>query len=57
MRNGRPQIYGSQLNCDLNNNCTVYKIKDDAHVDERRAQIGLPPLEEYVSQFGIKWAP
>ncbi len=57
MGNNRPQIYGSQLNCDNNNKCTVYKILDEANVNKRRAEVGLIPLQDYLSYWGITWAP
>jgi hypothetical protein len=57
MLNGRPQIYGSQLNCDINNVCTVYKILDEANVNKLRAGVGLIPLQDYLNHWGITWAP
>jgi Tfp pilus assembly protein PilF len=57
MGNNRPQVYGSQINCDLNNKCTVYKILDEANVNKRRASAGLIPLQDYLSYWGIIWAP
>jgi hypothetical protein len=37
---GVPQVYGTQLE---------YPIADPEHVDERRAEACLPPLEEYLA--------
>ena len=52
MNNGRPQIYGSQINGD-----TIYKILDEANVNKRRAEVGLGPLEEYAKGFNINYKP
>jgi tetratricopeptide (TPR) repeat protein len=55
---GKPQIYGSQLR----GNSTTGKmefdpISDEAHVDERRATMGLGPIAEYAKGFGIEYVP
>lgn len=52
MNNGRPQVYGSQINGD-----TIYKILDEVNVNKRRAEVGLEPLEEYAKQFNIDYKP
>ena len=44
---GRPQVYGTQLRVDLE----PFPIEDSAHVDERRAQAGLPPVADYISRI------
>jgi hypothetical protein len=54
MENGRPQIYGSQVNI-KNGKGTVYKILDEANVNKRRAEVGLGPLEEYLKHFNIDY--
>lgn len=44
---GQPQRYGTQAK--LNDGRIVLDpIADSAHVDERRAALGMPPLAEYV---------
>jgi hypothetical protein len=43
VRQGRPQRYGTQLDDDL----SPRPIEDETHVDERRRQLGLPPMAEY----------
>ena len=52
MNNGRPQVYGSQINGDA-----IYKILDEVNVNKRRAEVGLEPLEEYAKQFDITYKP
>lgn len=58
MRQGKPQVYGSQLVSDpKTGQWVLYSIEDEAHVNERRAAIGLEPLEDYALRFGIVWKP
>jgi hypothetical protein len=56
MRKGEPQIYGTQIvpNPETGEN-EVYLIAHPEKVDERRASIGLGPLEEYLQRFGLSW--
>jgi hypothetical protein len=49
---GKPQLYGTQL---ANNPLRFQPIEDEAHVDERRAGVGLPPLAEYAKMFGLSY--
>jgi hypothetical protein len=44
---GHPQIYGTQLSL-RDGRWTLDPIADSAHVDERRASMGLPPLAKYM---------
>lgn len=44
---GRPQRYGTQAKL-LDGRLVLDPIADSAHVDERRAALGMPPLAEYV---------
>ena len=50
MDRDEPQIYGSQLRM-VDGHFAPWTIEDQAHVDERRAQVGLGPLAEYVASF------
>ncbi|MBV4358252.1 DUF6624 domain-containing protein [Pinibacter aurantiacus] len=57
-RNGKAQIYGSQLRQIPNTNkYEFYPIEDEANVNKRRAAIGLQPLEDYAKGFGISYTP
>lgn len=47
---GRPQIYGSQV---LNDE--LYDLLEPEYVDQRRAEVGLGPLSEYLENFGIEF--
>jgi hypothetical protein len=57
VRQGKKQVYGTQL---MMNNKTgkyfVQAIENPEKVNERRAAVGLPPMEEYVRQWGITWS-
>lgn len=55
MRNGKPQLYGSQIEVDSAGNQTLYPIADEPNVNQRRAEVGLPPLEEYLAHFGMQY--
>lgn len=56
LREGRPQIYGSQIGRDAATGAQyVLPLADPDHVDERRATVGLEPLAEYAKRFKITW--
>jgi hypothetical protein len=48
---GLPQIYGTQFDWDERGEMQPRPIEDAAHVDERRAAIGLPPLAEKLREI------
>jgi hypothetical protein len=48
---GLPQIYGTQFDWDERGEMQPRPIEDAAHVDERRAAIGLPPLAEKLAEI------
>ena len=50
VRDGRPQLYGSQAGF-FDGELVLEPIEDEANVDVRRAEVGLPPLVEYVEQL------
>jgi len=51
----RKQLYGTQL--EVNEATNEYKlhIEDPDNVNKRRAQMNLPPIEDYLAQWGISW--
>jgi len=54
-RSGK-QRYGSQLKFNSSNNTyELYPIEDEPLVNERREELGLSPLEDYLRQFGIHY--
>ena len=48
---GLPQVYGTQFDWNERGEIQPRPIDDVAHVDERRAAIGLPPLAEKVREI------
>ena len=53
MKDGKEQLYGSQLVHGKDGQPELWPIADEAHVDERRASMGLPPLAEYLTRAGL----
>lgn len=52
---GRPQLYGTQF--DDQENFRPKHIEDEAHLDERRASVGLRPFSEYKKQMEEVYKP
>lgn len=48
---GRGQRYGTQFDWDENGELSPLPLEDPEGVDERRAAVGLPPLEEKLGQM------
>lgn len=56
MRQGKKQIYGSQVKRDKDNGTFyLHPIANPRTLNQRRLEIGMPPIEEYISKWGIKW--
>ncbi len=55
MREGRPQIYGSQISRNEEGAYIVYELIEPEYVNQRRKEVGLPPIEEYVKNWNITW--
>ena len=56
MRNGNRQIYGSQIGRDPETGeYYVSPLEDPENVDARRAEVGLSPLQDYVSNWDLEW--
>ncbi len=54
----KPQLYGSQYRYNVTTGQPeFFPIADEAHVDERRARMGLEPLAEYAKGFGLNYKP
>lgn len=51
MREGKPQIYGTQGGSLENGVILPHPIEDEEHVNERRKAIGLEPIEEYFKMM------
>lgn len=50
MDEGKPQIYGSQIE-----NGKLYDLAEPETVNERRREMGLEPIEDYLKRFDITW--
>lgn len=48
---GQAQVYGTQIGCGPDGPAPGVPIADEAGVDERRAEAGLPPLGEYYAEL------
>lgn len=58
MRQGKPQIYGSQVVDDpTTGGWKFWTIEDEVNVNKRRTATGLMPIEEYANYFGISYTP
>ncbi|MDX9855156.1 MAG: hypothetical protein RBS81_15345 [Tenuifilaceae bacterium] len=56
MYKGLPQVYGSQITTDTETGKYVlYKLIDPEYVNQRRKEIGLGPIEEYVKKWNIEF--
>jgi hypothetical protein len=57
VKRGRPQLYGTQFKF-VDGNLVQDPVDDPDSVDVRRAEVGLPPMDEYVRMleeaYGVK---
>jgi hypothetical protein len=49
---GRPQIYGTQVEADHEGRARPCELLDPENVEARRAEVGLPPLAERLAEMG-----
>jgi len=54
---GKPQIYGTQGATNAQGIFVPPLTEDPAHVDQRRASVGLPPLAEYLKTLQQMYHP
>ena len=58
MHRGEPQVYGTQLRfSEETGRPELHPIANPAEVDERRAEVLLEPLSEYLKPQGIEYPP
>lgn len=50
VNNDKPQVYGMQFRYNANRHLEPFPIKDPEYVDERRKEIGLEPLKDYLKR-------
>lgn len=53
VESGKPQLYGSQLHDTKSGKLELDPIEDRAHVDDRRAAMGMESLASYLARFGM----
>ncbi len=54
-KQGKEQVYGSQVRINEAGKFEFFPIKDERNVNKRRATVGLGPLEEYAKYFKINY--
>lgn len=56
MNQGKKQVYGTQVIISKNEyGPYVVPLENIDKVDELRAQLGLPPLKDYLEEFDMEW--
>lgn len=55
VRNGKKQLYGTQLGMKQDGTYYLDELEDPDNVDKRRASVGLGPLADYLQQWNLKW--
>ncbi|MCB0572851.1 MAG: hypothetical protein KDC66_23945 [Phaeodactylibacter sp.] len=56
MREGRPQFYGSQVRFNAGSGqYEPHEILEPEYVNKRRREVGLGPIQDYLSNWDIKW--
>ena len=56
LRKGGKQIYGSQIGRDQETGeYFVSPLIDPENVDKRRAEVGLGPIADYISNWNMTW--
>lgn len=55
---GKKQLYGTQLKINQGTGKDeVFPIEEEIDVDKRRSRMGMPPLAEYLKDYGIIYQP
>ena len=58
MKQGKKQMFGTQLSTNKQTGKKeLYPIEDEANVNDRREEAGLPPLEDSLKKLGILYTP
>ncbi len=55
LREGKGQIYGSQIGQNKNGSSYVMDLQEPEYVNQRRKEVGLGLIEDYVRNYGIEW--
>lgn len=58
MNRGEKQVYGSQMRLKEDKaGYELWPLEDPYHVNERRTAVGLGPIEDYISRWGVTFEP
>jgi len=52
---GKEQVYGSQIYRNEDGSFYVKDLMEPEYVNQRRKEVGLEPIEDYVRNWGIEW--
>ena len=55
INNGEPQLYGTQIDYESAENPIFFLIQEPELINQRRAEIGLPDIQQFAKQRGIEW--
>lgn len=55
LREGKEQIYGSQIYRNEDGSFYVKDLQEPEYVNQRRKEVGLGPIEDYVGRWEIEW--
>lgn len=55
MAQGKPQVYGTQVSMEKNRKWKLHDIADPEYVNQRRKEVGLVPIEKYLSHFKVSF--
>lgn len=52
---GRPQRYGTQIHIGADGTASVPAVESPELLDERRDEVDLPPMSEYLKNWALSW--
>ena len=55
LKQGKKQIYGSQMSRGDDGKFKVSDLEEPEYVNERREEVGLGPIEDYVKHWNVEW--
>lgn len=55
LKEGEQQIYGSQIYRNEDDSYYVKDLKEPEYVNQRRKEVGLGPIEDYVKRWNVEW--
>ncbi|MEO1515070.1 MAG: DUF6624 domain-containing protein [Bacteroidota bacterium] len=55
INNNESQLYGTQIDYASTETPSFFSIKEPEYIDQRRAEIGLPSIQQFAQRRGIEW--